>query len=100
MNPNPNTRTNQIIPAVDWYAFYLLQTDPYYSLVRLVCWQLEEDLQSGSHAIVGMVASAIGGTVGRAPDAEGFHMYVHDDDVRQGTLRPIIGRQKEIYEAK
>lgn len=94
-----NTRTNQIIPATDWYAFYLLTTDPYYSLVRLVCWQLEEDLQTGATEIVGMVASAIGGAVGRAPDVAGFHMYVHRDDVETGTLRPIIGRQKEIYGA-
>jgi hypothetical protein len=97
---SPTTRTNQLIPADDWYAFYLLTTEPYSSLVRLVCWQLEEDLQTGATQIVGMVASAIGGTIGRAPDAEGFHMYVHDSDVQRGDLRPIVGRQKSIYGPK
>jgi hypothetical protein len=96
----PNTRTLQIISATDWYAFYLLTADPYYSLVRLVCWQLEEDQQTGTTQIVGVVASAIGGSAGRAPDADGFHMYVHRDDVDSGALRPIIGRQREIYQAK
>ncbi len=90
----------QIIPANDWYAFYLLPTDPYYSLIRLVCWQLEEDLQAGTTQVTGAVASAIAGAVGRASDVEGFHMYVHEDDVTRGDLRAIIGRQKEVYAPK
>ena len=96
----PTTRILQTFTATDWFAFFLLPAYPHYSLVRLVCWQLEEDLQIGNTQVVGMVASAIGGSVGRARDAEGFHMYAHEEDVQSGTLRSIIGRQREIYGPK
>lgn len=88
----------QIIPATEWSAFYLLPKEPFHALRRLICWQLEEG-QSGESQIVGLVAGSDKSPIERAPDLEGFHSYIHDHNVNNGELRPVIGEHRRKLEA-
>ncbi len=87
--------TRQIMPAGEWSAFYLLPVEPFHSLRRLICWQLEQVGEEGSAELVGIVAGKSKSPTERAPDIEGFHSYIHDHDVNNGDLRPIIGEHRK-----
>lgn len=87
--------TRQIIPAQEWSAFYLLPKEPYHSLRRLICWQLDELPQSGEFEIVGIVAGSSESPTKRTTDLEGFHSYAHDNNVTAGELRPVIGEHRK-----
>lgn len=87
--------TKQIMPAGEWSAFYLQPQEPFYSLRRLVCWQLEQAGEDGDSELVGLIAGRGKLPIERAPDIEGFHSYIHDHDVNNGDLRPIIGEHRK-----
>src|SRR5689334_8463653 len=87
--------TRQIMVASEWSAFYLLPAEPYHLLRRLICWQLEDVGKDGDSEIVGIVAGIGKAPTERAPDLEGFHSYIHDHDVTNGDLRPIIGEHRK-----
>jgi hypothetical protein len=85
----------QIMTAAEWSAFYLLPAEPFYSLRRLICWQLEDVGKDGESEIIGIVAGRGKIATERAPDIEGFHSYIHEQNVTAGDLRPIIGEHRK-----
>ena len=89
----PDSNAKQITRADGWFALYLLPDPPYYRIRRLVCWALGGN---GEPEVVGLVASAAGSSIERAPTIEGFHQYIHADEITDAakTTWEAIGEQQ------